>query len=103
MREDVWVYDDFKVAGAKNAVVPTELWVKRFSVLEMPESKFMDEGVAELINGLCRIDIDPIFLETIEPNTTETPFIHLTYDWLNLRVKEIGDTYFVVGERRHMR
>ena len=82
--------------------MPTENYgLRDLSVIEMPESKFMDEGVAELINGLSRIDLDPIFLETIEPNTTETPFIvHLTpYDWLNLRVKEIGDTYFIVEEK----
>lgn len=102
MHGNVWVNDDFKVFGVKDAVVPTENYGGRaLSVLEMPEIKFMDEGVGELAGGICRIDLDPIFLETIEPNTTETPFIvHLTpYDWLNLRVKEIGDTYFVVEEK----
>jgi len=102
MDGDVWVNDDFMVLGDKYAAVPTENYgLRALSVLEMPETKFMDEGVAELINGLCRIDLDPIFLETIEPNTPETPFIvHLTpYDWLNLRVKEIGDTYFIVEEK----
>lgn len=88
--------------GAKNAVVITENYGQRLLYsYEMPESKFGDEGVAELKDGICRIDLDPIFLETMEPNTKETPFIvHLTpYDWLNLRVKEIGDTYFVVEEK----
>jgi hypothetical protein len=102
MHGNVWVNDDFRVFGGKNAVVPTENYgLRDLSVLEMPEIKFMDEGVGELAGGACRIDIDPIFLETIEPNTPETPFIvHLTpYDWLNLRVKEIGDTYFIVEEK----
>ena len=99
---NVWVNDDLRVFGDKDAVVLTENYgLRALSVIEMPESKFMDEGVAELINGLCRIDLDPIFLETIEPNTPETPFIvHLTpYDWLTLRVKEIGDSYFIVEEK----
>ena len=63
--------------------------------------KIQDEGMAELENGQCRIEIDPIFLETIEPNTAETPWIiHLTpYNWLNIRVAEIGDSYFVVEEK----
>ena len=102
MHGNVWVNDDFRVFGGKNAVVLTENYgLRDLSVLEMPEIKFMDEGVGELAGGACRIDIDPIFLETIEPNTPETPFIvHLTpYDWLNLRVKEIGDTYFIVEEK----
>ena len=102
MNGNVWVDNNLRVFGNKNAVVLTENYgLRALSVIEMPEYKFMDEGVAELINGLCRIDLDPIFLETIEPNTPETPFIvHLTpYDWLTLRVKEIGDTYFIVEER----
>lgn len=88
--------------GAKNAVVVTKNYGQRLLYsYEMPESKFGDEGVAELVDGICRIDLDPIFLETMEPNTPDTPFIvHLTpYDWLQLRVKEIGDTYFIVEEK----
>ena len=102
MHGDVWVHDDLRVFGDKPAVMLTENYGQRLLYsYETPESKFMDEGVGELASGACRIDIDPIFLETIEPNTPETPFIvHLTpYDWLNLRVKEIGDTYFIVEEK----
>jgi hypothetical protein len=90
MHGNVWVNDnlrvfgDFMVVGSKDAVVPTENYgLRALSVIEMPETKFMDEGVAELINGLCRIDLDPIFLETIEPNTPETPF-HRSPDALRL-------------------
>jgi phage minor structural protein len=100
--KEFYIQGNHWVTGTKNAAVTTDSYGQRLLYcMEMPEIKFMDEGTGELINGLCRIDIDPIFLETIEPNTTETPFIvHLTpYDWLNLRVKEIGDTYFVIEEK----
>lgn len=99
----LWVTGDLRVFGIdKNSVMFTSNYGQRLLYsYEMPEPKFMDEGTGQLVDGICRIDLDPIFLETIEPNTPETPFIvHLTpYDWLNLRVKEIGDTYFVVEEK----
>ena len=93
---------DYVAYGTKNAMVNTENYGKRLLYcIEATEVKFQDEGMAELENGLCRIEIDPIFLETIEPNTAETPWIiHLTpYNWLNIRVAEIGDSYFVVEEK----
>lgn len=103
MYGDIRVYDSFRVYSTnKDAVIITDNYGERaLHCYEMPDAKFMDEGVAELENGLCRIDIDPIFLETIEPNTPETPFIvHLTaYDWPNLRVKEVGDSYFIIEEK----
>jgi len=100
--KEFYVDGNHWVTGAKNAAVTTDSYGQRLLYsYEMPESKFMDEGVAELVNGACRVNIDPIFLETIEPNTAETPFIvHLTpYDWLNLRVAEIGNSYFIVEEK----
>ena len=100
---EFYVEGNHWVTGSKNAVMTTDNFGQRLLYcIEMPEVKFMDEGIGEIVNGVCRIDIDPIFLETIEPNTTETPFIvHLTpYDWLDLRVKEIGDTYFIVEEKK---
>jgi phage minor structural protein len=99
---EVYVSGNHFVTGSKNAIMPTDSYGQRLLYsYETPESKFMDEGTAELISGFCRIDIDPIFLETIEPNTPETPFIvHLTpYDWLNLRVAEMGNSYFIVEEK----
>jgi hypothetical protein len=100
---EVGVYGDFRVIGGnKNCIVFTEDYNARvLSCFEMPSAKFGDEGIAEVVDGFCRVDIDPIFLQCLEPNTPETPFIvHLTpYDWLTLRVKEIGDSYFIVEEK----
>lgn len=96
------IYGDYIAYGTKNAIVNTDNYGKRLLYcIEATEVKFQDVGMAELENGLCRIEIDPIFLETIEPNTAETPWIiHLTpYNWLTLRISEIGDSYFVVEEK----
>lgn len=98
----VWVADNFRVYGTKNAVVLTDNYGDRLMYsMEMPELKFEDEGFGELVEGICRIDIDPIFLDTIEPNSEQTPFmVHLTpYDWIQIRVKEIGNSYFIVEEK----
>ena len=59
---------DYIATGTKNAIVNTDNYGQRLlNCIESTEVKFTDEGIAELENGLCRIEIDPIFLETIEP------------------------------------
>jgi len=97
------VWNGFRVvSGNKDCTVYTKDYNARaLSCFEMPSAKFGDEGFAEVKNGICRVDIDPVFLQCLEPNTPETPFIvHLTpYDWLTLRVKEIGESYFIVEEK----
>lgn len=93
---------DYIAYGTKNAIVNTENYGKRLLYcIEATEVKFQDEGMAEIKDGYCKVELDQIFLETIEPNDKETPWIiHLTpYNWLNIRVAEIGDSYFVVEEK----
>lgn len=93
---------DYIASGTKNAIVNTENYGKRLLYcIEATEVKFQDEGMAEIKDGYCKVELDQIFLETIEPNDEETPWlVHLTaYDWLNIRVAEIGDSYFVVEEK----
>jgi hypothetical protein len=71
---------------------------------ESPEQKYLDTGRAELVKGECRIDIDPTFLECIEPDSESTPWlIHLTprgpftpYE------AEIGDSYFIVKSKEEV-
>ncbi|WIF94317.1 prophage endopeptidase tail family protein [Caminicella sporogenes] len=98
---EMYVDGNFFVTGSKNALVFTENYGDRLMyAYESPESKFFDEGIAKIENGICRIDLDPIFLETIEPHSITPYIIHLTpYDWLNLRVAEISDSYFIVEEK----
>lgn len=93
---------DYVAYGTKNAMVNTENYGKRLLYcIEATEVKFQDEGMAEIKDGYCKVELDQIFLETIEPNDKETPWIiHLTpYNWLNIRVAEIGDSYFIVEEK----
>ena len=99
--DSTMVVDDFYATGTKDAVQETENYGYRsLTARESPEAKYVDEGKACLVNGECRIELDPIFLECIEPNTSETPWLfHLTpLAPLNLYVAEIGETYFVVKD-----
>lgn len=89
-------------SGTKYNIEQTENYGKRsLSVVESPEQLYTDAKKAQLVNGECKIVIDPIFLECIEPNTDDTPWlIHLTpYADAGLYVAEIGADYFVVRER----
>lgn len=83
----------------KNARVKTDSYGERyFYARESPESRFIDEGKAQLVDGLCKVKLDPILLECIEPDTEETPwFIQLTgYAGVTPKIKEIGKDYFIV-------
>ncbi|NPV72151.1 MAG: phage tail protein [Firmicutes bacterium] len=94
----VRVNASFYVYGAvKSAVVDTSRGPQALYARESPESRFVDEGIAELRSGFARVDIDPVFLECVEP---EGWLIHLTpYGQTNgLYVKEIGKDYFTVAE-----
>jgi len=55
--------------------------------------RFFDEGLARLQDGVARVELDPIFLETIEGDY----LVHVTpYGAASLYVAEIGHDYFVV-------
>ncbi|MBW2672571.1 MAG: hypothetical protein JRD89_04030 [Deltaproteobacteria bacterium] len=89
-------------SGTKNCAQKTENFgVRLLSVRESPEVRFIDEGKAQLVNGECVVELDPIFLECIEPNSDLTPWlIHITpYADVGLYVAEIGDSWFMVKER----
>lgn len=96
-------YDGIVVIGDKPAAVETDNYGYRLLFAhEMPQNKFTDEGFAELVNGQARINLDPIFLETIEPNVEGSEWFIKLYNFdsfLNLRVKEIGSDYFVIEEK----
>jgi len=101
---DVVILGDFEVTGRKDCVEQTENYgTVVLSARESPEIRYIDEGVGTLINGECRIDIDPIFMECIEPNTEYSRwYIHLTpYADVDIYVAEIGENYFVVKEKKN--
>lgn len=101
-KTNVDIYGSLYVSGSKNAVQETDSYGRRLLYArESPESRYVDEGFGVLENGECRIQLDPIFLECIEPDSAQTPwFIHvMPYADVDLFVAEIGADYFVVREK----
>lgn len=88
--------------GTKNCIEDTIYGKLAISARESPEVRYVDEGMGTLTNGACRVDVDPIFMECIEPHTPDSRwYIQLTpYADVDLYVSEIGDGYFVVKERK---
>jgi hypothetical protein len=80
--------------GAKSAAIDTDNFGQRkLYAAESPEVRFFDEGLARLKGGVARVELDPIFLETIEGEY----LVHVTpYGAASLYVAEIGHDYFVV-------
>jgi hypothetical protein len=91
---------NLNVVGSKNCIEDTPYGQLAISARESPEVRYIDEGMGILINGECRIDIDPIFMECIEPHTEHSKwYIDLTpYGKAILYVDEIGDNYFIVRD-----
>jgi len=91
-------------SGTKYNIEQTENYGQRgLAVRESPEQRYVDEGMGTLVNGECRIDVDPIFLECIEPHKENSKwFIQLTpYADVDICVAEIGENYFVVKEKKN--
>lgn len=97
------IYGGLYVSGTKDAVVRTKNYGRRhLSARESPESRFIEEGFGVLENGECTVQLDPVYLETIEPNTDEALwYIQLTeYDDFDIYVDEVGEDYFIVKEKK---
>ena len=87
--------------GVKHAVENTENYgCIGLAARESPEVRYIDEATGQLISGKCIVEIDPIFMECIEPNTEHSRWhIHLTpYSDVGLYVSEMGANNFVVKE-----
>lgn len=85
--------------GSKNALVETNTFGKRLiNAYETAEYYFGDIGEAQLtdpVNG-CRVDLDPVFLETV--NTEDVPYqVFITpYNGGQIYVAERHPAYFIV-------
>jgi len=88
---------DFAVSGTKSSVVASASYGQRkLYAVEAPDVRFSDEGIAHLQVGMARVELNPIFLETIEGEY----LVHVTsYGDASLYVAEIGQDYFVVKVR----
>lgn len=66
-------------AGDKRCTEKTSQGVVGLHTRESPDIRYIDEGRAELLSGQCIIELDPLFLECVEPDNNQTPwYIHLT-------------------------
>ena len=53
--------------GSKNRIVPTSVGNIKMSAFETPEPSFADSGSAQLDeNGLCLLELDPVYAETVD-------------------------------------
>jgi hypothetical protein len=89
-------------AGIKPAAQITENYgIRYLYAVESSEVLYCDRGVINLQNGECIIKFDPIFLECIEPDTPDTPWLIWCecYGENDVYVSEIGSNYFKIKER----
>lgn len=95
---EVIVYGAFKVLGSKNAIIPTQHYgVRSMYAEEADKSYFSTKGIAETINGVCIVELDPMFLEVIELNSTVPYIIQLTsYSDARIWVDSIEDDKFTI-------
>lgn len=91
------VEGNFTATGTKAATVETEQYGQRkLYAVEAADVRFSDEGLAHLKQGSLKVELDPIFIATIEEPyiITVTP-----YGDAGLYVAEIGHDFFVVKAR----
>jgi hypothetical protein len=89
---------DFYSHGSKNRAVKTESYgVRALNAYEMTESYFGDMKRNQIVNGMCIINIDPMFLETVTANMQYEVFVS-PYGNGNVWVEptEMYPTYFIV-------
>lgn len=57
--------------GSKNRIVPTSVGNVKMAAFETPEPSFADSGSAQLDeNGLCLLELDPVYAETVDKAKT---------------------------------
>ena len=102
------IWGDLQITGiisssqGKSAIEPTDNYGTRYLYcVEAPELKYYDSNVTYLINGEITVQLDPIFLECIEPDTELTPWQIWTncYGENDVYVSEVGVNYFKIKER----
>ena len=99
---DAFINGDLSCTGAKPAIHQTKSYgLRAMYARESPNLKFIEEGVSKLTAGECKIFLDPIFLETVEQHTDQTPWsIFCTpYADIGLYIAEIGENYIIIRER----
>lgn len=97
VKDKVLVYTDFRVTGTKSRLAKTKSYNERLLYCyEMPSPVFGDMGHGTIgEDGLCYIDIDPVFFETIDTNQSYHVFLQ-SYSENQVYVAERQQGHFVV-------
>lgn len=92
------VSENFEVLGDKNSIVPTQHYGTRaLYAEECDKAYFGTKGVAETANKECVISLDPMFMETIELNSSYPYIISITpYSDARVWVDSIEDHQFTI-------
>lgn len=94
---DLTVLGDLSVKGTKNRVVKTSQGEVKIAAYETAEPYFGDIGEAQTDkNGQVRIDIDPLFAETVNTSCPYQVFLQPYCDG-NFYVSERAENYFIVS------
>jgi len=88
---------NFSATGTKSAVVNTSYGMRKLYAIESPDVSFYDRGRASLANGIANISLDPIFIETVEPDYQV--FLTPEADTAGIYVAEKAKEYFIVKGR----
>lgn len=90
-------------SGDKPAIHQTESYgLRAMYARESPNLKFIEESVSQLKNGQCKVMLDAVFLETIEPDSPQTPwviFCNPYTDIAGIYPVEIGVDYIIFQEK----
>lgn len=97
---DVWAAGDLDAdQGAKSAIVSSESYGRRkLYAMESPEIWFEDFGTGQLVGGRATVQIEPIFLETINTSEPYHVFVTPLADCSGLYVSQKGADSFEVRE-----
>ncbi len=89
-----------RVSGTKSAVVDTPSYGRRlFYCVESPEVWFEDFGGGRLVHGEARIELDPVFLESVTISEQHPMRVFITMKGESMPVwVEHGRDHFVVHE-----
>lgn len=90
---------NLKVTGEKSRIVKTDSYgTVALNTFETPEAYFSDIGSGIISNGICKIDIEPIFAETIDLTKPYQVFITNTNEHPTSYVEKHEGYFIVHGE-----
>ncbi|MCK4355045.1 hypothetical protein KAW43_01670 [Candidatus Parcubacteria bacterium] len=89
------VAGDLAVTGVKNAKIMTSKGKRRMAAVEAPTNNFITSGSSQLFDGEARINIEPLFLETISP-TYGYQILLTPRDDCGLYIAQKAENFFII-------